>query len=113
MQVCHSGQRSVGHGALDVHQRYIILLVDCLLYRYGATHIQEHAAAYYCCVRFYLLILNGHPGPYFWGLQLQRCGGLTGVCVAAVSQPGVHWMKRPPLGSIRIESHRAGVFVEP
>jgi len=53
------------------------------------------------------------PGPYFRWLQLQRRGGLTGVCVAAVSQPGVHWTKRPVFGSIRIESHRAEVFVEP
>jgi hypothetical protein len=53
------------------------------------------------------------PGPYFWWLQLQRRGGLTGVSVAAVSQPGVHWMKRLPFASIQIESHRAEVFVEP
>ena len=53
------------------------------------------------------------PGPYFWLLQLQRRSGLTGVCVAAVSQPGAHWMKRLSFGSIRIVSHRAEVFVEP
>jgi hypothetical protein len=53
------------------------------------------------------------PGPYFRWLQLQCRGGLTGVCIATVSQPGVHWMKRPLFGSIRIESHWAEVFVEP
>jgi hypothetical protein len=53
------------------------------------------------------------PGPYFPWLQLLRPGGLTGVCVATVSQPGVHWMKRPLFGSIRIESHRAELFVKP
>ena len=58
-------------------------------------------------------LFNIRPGPYFRWLQLQRRGGLTGVCVAAVSQPGVHWMKRLLFGSIRIESHRAEVFVEP
>jgi hypothetical protein len=53
------------------------------------------------------------PGPYFRWLQLQRRGVLTGVYVAAVSQPGAHWMKPPSFGLIRIESHRAEVFVEP
>jgi hypothetical protein len=57
--------------------------------------------------------LKVRPVPYFWWLQLQRRGGLTGVCVAAVSQPGEQWMKRPPFSSIRIESHRNEVFVEP
>jgi len=50
---------------------------------------------------------------YFWWLQLQRCGGLTGVWVAAVSQAGAHSMKRPSCGLIRIQSHRADMFVEP
>jgi hypothetical protein len=53
------------------------------------------------------------PGRYFPSLQLQPCSGLTGVCVAVVSQPGVLWMKRLPFGSIRIKSHWAKVFVEP
>ena len=53
------------------------------------------------------------PGPYFWWLQFQHRGGLTGVWVAAVPQPAAHWMKRLPSGLIRIVSHRAEVFVEP
>jgi len=110
--IYHSGQRKIGRGALYVHQLYLILLVDCLLYWYGATHIWLHDAAYYCCIRSYILFSNVRSGPYFRWLQLQRRGGLTGVCVAAVSQPGVHWMKRPSFGSIRIVSHRAEVFVE-
>jgi hypothetical protein len=44
---------------------------------------------------------------------LQHCGGLTGVCVAAVSQPGAHWMKSVSFSRILNESHRAEVFVEP
>ena len=59
----------------------------------------------------FLLLLR--PGSYFWWLQLQRRGGLTGVCVAAVSQPGAHSMKCPWSGSIRIQSPQAEVFVEP
>jgi len=57
--------------------------------------------------------LNVRPAPYFRWLQLQRYGGLTGVCVAVLSEPGAHWMKRLLFGSISIELHRAGVFVEP
>jgi len=53
------------------------------------------------------------PGPYFRWLQLQRCGELTGVCVATVTQPGAHWMKRASFGSIRFSSHWPEVFLEP
>ena len=113
MEVCHCGQRYIGRGALHVHQLYIIFLVDCLLYRYGATHIPLHAAAYYCCVLSYVLFSNVRPSPYFGWQQLQRRGGLTGVCIAAVSQPGVHWMKQLSFGWIQIVSHRAEVCVEP
>ena len=102
----------MGHGALYVHRLYIILLVDQLLYWYGATHIQLHAAAYYCCVQFYILFLNVSPWPNFQWLQSQCRSGLTGVCIAAASQPGQHWMKRPSFGSIWVESHRAEVIVE-
>jgi len=62
---------------------------------------------------FTYLCVKVRPAPYFRWLQLHHRGGLTGVCVASVSQPAVHWMKRTPFGSIRIESHRAVVFVEP
>ena len=90
----------------------MIILVDRLVYVYGATHIRLHAAGYYCCVRSYVLFSNVRPGPYFWWLQLQHCGGLTGVGVAAMPQPGVHWMKRLSFGLIRIVSHRAELCVE-
>jgi hypothetical protein len=54
---------------------------------------------------------NVRPVPYCRYMQLQRSGGLTGVCVALVLQPGAHWMKRPSFDSIRIQSHRAEVIV--
>jgi len=49
----------------------------------------------------------------FWWLQLQRCGGLTGVRVAGVNLPGAHSIKRPVFGSIRIQSHRAEMIAVP
>jgi hypothetical protein len=52
--------------------------------------MQLHAAAYYCGVQFYILFVNVRPGIYFRWRQLQRRGGLTGVCIAAVSQRGAH-----------------------
>ena len=55
---------------------------------------------------------NVCSGSYSLWLQLQRRGGLPGVCVGAVSQPGAHWMKCPSFGSIRIQSHQAEVCVE-
>jgi hypothetical protein len=73
MEVCHWGPRSIGHGTFYISQLDIILLVDRLLHRYGANHIQLHAAAYYFGVRFYILFLNVCPGPYFRWQQLQRC----------------------------------------
>jgi hypothetical protein len=57
--------------------------------------------------------INVRLGPYFWWQQLPRRSGLTGMCVAAVSRPGAHWMKCPSFGLDRIESHQAEVFVEP
>jgi len=53
------------------------------------------------------------PGPYFRWLQLQRCDGPTGVCVAAVSQPEAHSINCLSFRSIGIQSHQAEVFVEP
>jgi hypothetical protein len=46
-------------------------------------------------------------------VQLQCRGGLTGIGILAVTIPVAHLMKRPSFGSIRIEFHRAEVFVEP
>jgi len=113
MEVCHCGQRYIGRRALYIHQLYIIFLVDCLLYWYGATLIQLHVAACYCCGRSYLLLSNVRPRGYLRWQLLQRCGGLTGVCVAAMSQPQADWMKHLSFGMIRIVSHRAEVLVEP
>jgi len=58
------------------------------------------------------ILLNVHPVSCSLWVQLQHCGGLTGICVAAVSQPEAHSMKHPLFGSIRIQSPWGEVFVE-
>jgi len=113
MEVCHWGPRYIAHGALYVHQLYIVSFVDRLLCWYGATNIPSHAASYYCCVQFYKLFLIVCRRWHFRWLQLPHCGGLTSVSVAIVSPPGAHLMKRPVFGSIRIQSHWCEVFVKP
>jgi len=71
------------------------------------------------CRFFFLLLPVSHTilyvsaGSYFQWLQLQRHGGRTGVCIAAVSHLAAHWMKCQPLGWIRIQLHLSEVFVEP
>jgi hypothetical protein len=52
------------------------------------------------------------PGLKCRWLQLQSLGGLPGVCIDAVSEQGVHSIKRRGFGSIRIQSQRAEVLVE-
>jgi hypothetical protein len=69
-----------------------------------------NAAAYDCCVQFYVLFWNVSLRPYIWWQQWRRHGGMTGVCIAAVSQPTLDWMKRKSFGLVRIESHLAEVF---
>jgi hypothetical protein len=76
-----------------------LLTSDCILLPMIAASVFK-----YC-------FSNVRPVPYCQYLQLQRSGGLTGVCVALVLQPGAYWMKRPSFDSIRIESHWAEVFV--
>ena len=71
-----------------------------------------------CCfvllyVQYSVLFCNVSPASYLRWLQLQRHGGLTGVCVTAVSQPRAHSIKRPSLDSLQIHSHCKEVFVEP
>jgi hypothetical protein len=105
MEVCHCGPGSLGHGNMYVPQPYILLSVDHLLHRSGATHVQLHAGSYYYWVWFNICFWNVRPGPNFGWLQLQRRGGLTGVCIAAVSQLGAHSMKRLSFGLIQNESH--------
>jgi len=91
----------------------MILLVDCILQRDWATHIWSHTASYYRSVRCYVLLFTLRPWPYLWWLQSQRRGGLTGICIAAVSLRGAHSMKRPAFGAIRIQSLHSEVFVDP
>jgi hypothetical protein len=112
MEVCHCGPGSLGHGNMYVPQPYILLSVDHLLHRSGATHVQLHAGSYYYWVWFNIRFWNVRPGPNFGWLQLQRRGGLTGVCIAAVSQLGSHSMKRLSFGLIQNESHLTEGFVK-
>jgi hypothetical protein len=113
MKVCRCGQGYIGHGAHYLQHVYSILFADRCLYQYGATHIRLRDAAYYSWVRFNICCWNVIPSLCFRWLELQRRGGLTGVCVAAVSQPRAHWMKRQLFCLIQSESHRAEVDVQP
>ena len=106
------GQRWIGHVALYVPQLCVILLVGPRLCLYGLTHIPSHAAFYSCWFQFDVLFLNVHPGSYFWWLQLQHRGDLTGVCVAAVSTRVALCLKCLSFGSIRLQSHLVAVCLE-
>jgi len=88
MAVSRYGQRWIGHIALYVPQLCVTLLVDRRLHRYELTHIWSHAPSHSSCFQFYVLLLNVHPGSYFRWLQLQRCGGITGVWCCCVSPGG-------------------------
>jgi hypothetical protein len=77
------------------------------------TNIRLHAASYSCCFWFYVPFLNVIPGGYFPWLPLQRCGGLTAICVAAGSRQVAHCVKRLSFCSIQLESHLEEVSWEP
>jgi len=113
LEVSRYGQWWIGHVALFVPQLCVILLVDRHLHQDGLTHIRSHGASYSCCLRFYLLFKSVGPGSYFQLLQLQRCGELSGVCVAAVSHLVAQCLKCLSFGSIRLQSHLVDVFLEP
>ena len=113
MEVSRHGQRWIGYAGLNGPELCIILLVVHHLHRYGVTHVRSHAASDCCCVWFYILYVNVHPGSYFRWLQLQRRGELTGVCVAAVSQRVAHCLMRLSIGSIRLQLHLVEVFLPP
>jgi len=113
MEVSRSGQWWIGHEALYVPQLCVILLVDRRLHGYKLTHIRSHAASHLCWFQFYVLFSNARLGSYFWWLQLQCRGELTGVCVAAVAHWVAHCLKSLSLGSIRLQSHLVEVFLEP
>jgi len=95
-----------------MHELYIVLLVDHLRYHSGATHIRFHAPAYNFRVQCDVFFSNVDPGPKFRWLQLERCGGLTGVCIAAVSQPRAQWMKHPSVGLMQTNSHLSMELLE-
>jgi len=113
MEVSCYGQQWIGHVALYVPQLCIILLFDRRLDWYGLTHIWSHAASYSACIQFSVLLPNVRPGSSFRWLQLQRCGELTGVCVAAMSHWVAHCLKSLSFGSIQLQSDLVGVYLEP
>ena len=78
-----------------------ILTSDCLVFSDS------------CCFLIYKQFLTVGLGSYFWCLQLQHRGGLSGVCVAVDSQRVAYQMKLPSLFSILFHSHLAVVVVEP
>jgi hypothetical protein len=78
MEYYNWGPQWIRPGAHYVPQLYTILLLDRLQCRYGATPIRLHAGSYYCCVRFYVLVLIAGLGPYFRCLHC-CCAPATGV----------------------------------
>ena len=113
MEVSRYRQRFISLLACYVPQLCITLSVDRRLHRCGLTHIASHASSYCCWFRFYLLFLIVHPGSYFLWQQLQHRGGLTCVCVAAVSHWVAHCVNHLSFSSIRLQSHLVEVFLEP
>jgi len=113
MVVSRYGKRWIGHVALYVPQLCVTLFVDSLLPRNELTQICSHAVCDSSGFWYCVLFPNVCPGSYCRWLQLQRCSGLTGVCVAAVSCRVAHCLKRLSFGSIRLQSHQVDVFLEP
>jgi len=84
----------------------------------SSTQIWIDSHPIVCCFLFLLLpvlrtFLNVCSESYFRWLQLRHCGGLTGVCVAAVTRQVAPCVKRLSFGSIRLQSHLEEVFREP
>jgi hypothetical protein len=89
-----------------------MLFVDRCLHRYGLTHIPSHAPTDACFFPFFIPFLNVCPGIYFWLQQLYSFGGLTCVCITAVSHWVAHWLRRLSFGMIRPQKHLVEVFLE-
>jgi hypothetical protein len=112
MEVCRYRKQQIGHIALYIPQQCVVFLVDLGLHRYELIHIRSHAATYSRCFWLYVPCINPHPGLYFRWLQMQRCGGLTAFCGAAVSRPVGHCLKCLLFGSIPLLSHLGQVYLE-
>ena len=115
MEVSRYEPRWIGQVALYVPLLCVIMLLDLGLHYYGLSHIGSCAASYcwsLVCFRFHVLFSNVHPGSYFWWIQLQRRGELTGVCVADMFYRVAHFLKSLLFGSIRLQSHLVEVFLE-
>jgi len=113
IEVCRYRKRQIGHVALYVPWLCVIFSVDRRLHRYELTHIRSHAASYSSWLRFHLPFWNVRPQSHYQWLLLQGRGGLSGVCVDAVSRRVMHCLKRLLFGSIRLQLHLGEVLQEP
>jgi len=86
IEVSSSWQEYIGHVGVNVHQRYIVWLIDCRLPLYAYTYIQQHNASWSFRFQSYAQFFKVYSGLYFWCLHGQCRSGLTGVCVYAVCQ---------------------------
>ena len=110
LEVSHYRHLEINHIALYIYPLYFIRPVSSCVTWHGLTDIQLHVS-YSCCYLSYGPIVYVCHGSYFQWLLCQRCGGRTGVCIAAVSNRVLHWMKRCLVGSIPICSHLAEVLM--
>jgi len=113
MEVSCYGQLSIAHIAVYLSKLHVTRLVDSCPPWDRYTHILSHAASYSWCCLFHRQCSNVCPGSYSRWLHWQRHGGVTSVCIVAVSQRLLHLMKSLSVGSIWIHFHPAEVFVQP
>jgi len=104
-------QRYLGHVAPSVYPLIIMWSIDGRLPCYGHIHIRVHAASCLCCFRLKRCFVNVRPGSCFRWLHRQLWGGLTAVCIVAVSLEVTHFKKRPSFRSIRIYCHLSELCV--
>ena len=102
MEVSRYGQRYIRYLALNRHPLYIIQLIDRPLPRYGYTHIQLHAASYFCGFQSGGQYLHGHPGSYVQWLHWQHRSELICVCALVVCQECKYLMLHQPIGRYSI-----------
>jgi len=112
IEASHYGQLKIGDVAVEVQKLNITLFIDDCLHEYGFTHIRNHTASYSCSFRVYRELVNVHPVWYCRWLHWQHCGRQTSVCVIAVSQWVIYWMKHTAVGLIFIISHVGELFVQ-
>jgi len=112
MEVSQHRKLYIRYKALQVCLLYIAKLVDKWLPQCGFTLIVLHAASYTTCIKCYKAFSSVRSGSNFGWLLWQCCGGLTVVCIVAVYQWVVHWMKWLVFDLIKNGSHCSEVFVK-